>query len=312
MQDFLSSPLYQFHMSIGHPVRREREVVCVKMALEEGVVYQDPFGYNQREVFNMLEANWFDFDLLNNQIDPSYWDQYPDPPLIPTQFSATTDFTEDFKPDPSSGATVGADIAPARSKRRRLRNNRRNQEEIEKQRMTHITVERNRRKQMNEYLSSLRQLMPASYVSRSDQASIIGSAINYVKELEQRLQLLNASHNHQLFRQLSDQTGSYNNNSSPEMDSSSAAAVADVEVTVVENHANLKIRSRKRPKQLLKMVDGLQRLRLTVLHLNVTTVDQIVLYSLSLKIEDDCQVNSGDEIASAVNEILSRIEEQGP
>jgi hypothetical protein len=32
--------------------------------------------------------------------------------------------------------------------------------------MTHIAVERNRRKQMNEYLAVLRSLMPPSYVQR--------------------------------------------------------------------------------------------------------------------------------------------------
>lgn len=39
-------------------------------------------------------------------------------------------------------------------------------EEVESQRMTHIAVERNRRKQMNEHLRVLRALMPGSYVQR--------------------------------------------------------------------------------------------------------------------------------------------------
>lgn len=39
-------------------------------------------------------------------------------------------------------------------------------EEVESQRMTHIAVERNRRKQMNEHLRVLRSLMPSSYVQR--------------------------------------------------------------------------------------------------------------------------------------------------
>ena len=37
-------------------------------------------------------------------------------------------------------------------------------EEVESQRMTHIAVERNRRKQMNEHLRVLRSFMPGSYV----------------------------------------------------------------------------------------------------------------------------------------------------
>jgi hypothetical protein len=41
-----------------------------------------------------------------------------------------------------------------------------NEEETESQRMTHIAVERNRRRQMNEYLAVLRSLMPPSYAQR--------------------------------------------------------------------------------------------------------------------------------------------------
>ncbi|MED6223792.1 hypothetical protein PIB30_077545, partial [Stylosanthes scabra] len=59
-------------------------------------------------------------------------------------------------------------------------------------RMSHITVERNRRKQMNEHLSVLRSLMPCFYVKRGDQASIIGGVVDYINELQQVLQALEA------------------------------------------------------------------------------------------------------------------------
>ncbi|XP_010537121.1 PREDICTED: transcription factor SPEECHLESS [Tarenaya hassleriana] len=58
--------------------------------------------------------------------------------------------------------------------------------------MSHITVERNRRKQMNEHLSVLRSLMPCFYVKRGDQASIIGGVVEYISELQQVLQSLEA------------------------------------------------------------------------------------------------------------------------
>lgn len=86
----------------------------------------------------------------------------------------------------------------------------------------------------------------------------------------------------------------YSTNSSNYCDNSEAMseeggetrlAIADIEVTMVESHANIKIRSKRRPKQLLKVVAGLHTMRLTVLHLNVTTVDEMVLYSLSVKVE---------------------------
>ncbi|KAL3330900.1 hypothetical protein AABB24_034626 [Solanum stoloniferum] len=56
-----------------------------------------------------------------------------------------------------------------RKKRRRRPKICKNKEEAENQRMTHIAVERNRRKQMNEHLSVLRSLMPESYVQRERQ-----------------------------------------------------------------------------------------------------------------------------------------------
>lgn len=64
------------------------------------------------------------------------------------------------QPPPSDVAAGGG-----RRKRRRARSSK-NKEEIENQRMTHIAVERNRRKQMNEYLAVLRSLMPPSYAQR--------------------------------------------------------------------------------------------------------------------------------------------------
>ncbi|OEL12547.1 Transcription factor SPEECHLESS [Dichanthelium oligosanthes] len=58
--------------------------------------------------------------------------------------------------------------------------------------MSHIAVERNRRKQMNEHLTVLRSLMPCFYVKRGDQASIIGGVVDYIKELQQVLRSLEA------------------------------------------------------------------------------------------------------------------------
>lgn len=70
----------------------------------------------------------------------------------------------------------------------------------------------------------------------------------------------------------------------PEKQNNQLWAVADIEVSMVDSHANLKILSKKRPRQLLKLVAGFQALRLTILHLNVTTVDQTVLYTVSVKV----------------------------
>lgn len=63
-----------------------------------------------------------------------------------------------------------ANPPPAREKKKRKRTRPfKNSEEVESQRMTHIAVERNRRKQMNAHLTALRSLMPSSYIQRVSQ-----------------------------------------------------------------------------------------------------------------------------------------------
>lgn len=57
---------------------------------------------------------------------------------------------------------------PKRRKRKRTRPTK-NKEEVENQRMTHIAVERNRRRQMNDHLSVLKTIMPPSYIQRVNQ-----------------------------------------------------------------------------------------------------------------------------------------------
>lgn len=231
-----------------------------------------------------------------------------------------------------------------RPKQRRRARAKKNKEEIENQRMTHIAVERNRRKQMNEYLNELRSLMPESYVQRGDQASIVGAAINFVKELEHNLQSLSAkkqmkenvntdgssSSSSLPFREFFSfpQFSSIGDNNNEDHTSSGSSISqqqqlanaggvqggwlgADVEVTMVESHAHLKIRLRRPPKQLSKLVSGLHSSRLSILHLNVTTADDgVVLYSFSLKVEDGSKLSSVDDIARAVYLLLGRIQEE--
>ncbi|KAL5212439.1 hypothetical protein ABZP36_023286 [Zizania latifolia] len=257
--------------------------------------------------------------------------------------------------------------APTSKKRRRRARSCKSREETETQRMTHIAVERNRRRQMNEYLAVLRSLMPEPYVQRGDQASIVGGAIEFVKELEQQLQSLEAQkrtllqnkancddamapmHNASgrnaaaCMESTSNCSSSITEDAAPcdgppfaqffaypqyvwchsPRDSATAASsssssaeapalqgenhrsgVADIEVSLVESHASIRVMSPRRPGQLFKLIAGLQALRLTVLHLNVTTLDSLVLYSLNVKVEEGCSLTTVDDIAAAVHHVL--------
>lgn len=163
------------------------------------------------------------------------------------------------------------------------------------------------------------------YMVQGDQASIVGGAIEFVKELEHILQSLEAKKF--ILLQQGHNIGSDSNSGGNGCDSEvlnsttgealasvpaeyfptpfaqffsypqytccqlpnkytskSKAAIADIEVTLIETHANVRILSRRRFRQLSKLVVAFQSLYLTVLHLNVTTLDPLVLYSISAKV----------------------------
>ncbi|CAM8969869.1 unnamed protein product [Rhodiola kirilowii] len=176
--------------------------------------------------------------------------------------------------------------------------------EVESQRMSHIAVERNRRRQMNEHLSTLRSIMPPSYIHKGDQASIISDSIKYVKELEQLLQSLQ-SHKAMWKEKLQEAVDAEQGVSvNPVLAASSSWGDA-AEVRVIDSHANVKLECELRPGMLVKAIAGLEEMKLSVLHLNITSSSSAFFLSFNLKIEEDCKVRSADEIAGAVHHVFN-------
>lgn len=147
------------------------------MALETVVFpQQDPFTYSYKDnYFNSLNNDYDHLHaeeqenvllgIINNEQQNLHanWDHQWEYSHSSSPEICTVDQT--ITAPPSSTMEEATVTASCRRKRRRIKSAK-NKEEIENQRMTHITVERNRRKQMNEYLNVLRSLMPSSYVQR--------------------------------------------------------------------------------------------------------------------------------------------------
>ncbi|KAL1561618.1 transcription factor FAMA-like [Salvia divinorum] len=187
----------------------------------------------------------------------------------------------------------------SRNKRKRAKAGK-TSEEVERQRMTHIEVERNRRKQMNEHLQMLRSLMPAYYVHRGDQASIVGAAIEYVRELQQLLQCLESVHHQQQPRLLvlpptldhHDQTAE------------SKSCLAEVEVRLSGLLGTIKILSGRRRGQITKNISAVEYLHLQILQTHITTTEQHVVCSFSVKMSREAMLTAAD-VASSIQQILN-------
>ncbi|KAF3775054.1 Transcription factor SPEECHLESS [Nymphaea thermarum] len=221
-------------------------------------------------------------------------------------------------------------------------------------RVSHITVERNRRKQMNEHLSVLRSLMPCFYVKRGDQASIIGGVVEFIKELQTVLQSLEAKkqrkaysdvlsprsvssprpmssprptplsprmslpisprtpqpaspykpklhlqHQHQQQQQQQAQSLSFvmtpslnsprevhhYDNGVKELAANSKSPVADVEVKFSGPNVLLKTVSHRIPGQALRIMTALECLSLEILHVSISTVDDTMLNTFTIKVK---------------------------
>ncbi|CAN6302520.1 unnamed protein product [Urochloa humidicola] len=223
-----------------------------------------------------------------------------------------------------AAASAPATTAERRRKRPRPRARaspppvkRRKPEEAESQRMTHIAVERNRRRLMNDHLALLRSLIPSSYIPRGDQATVVGGAIDYVKQLEQQLVALQAA-----AARRGGAAGAVVGTAataatdgvfvSPQYASYSEArgccgGGVDVEaMAAVGGHVRVRVAGRRWPGRLVRAVAALEDLRLAVLHLAVTSVgNDAVVYCFNLKMEDGCEVATADEVAALVHQIFA-------
>ncbi|KAK4425726.1 Transcription factor MUTE [Sesamum alatum] len=180
--------------------------------------------------------------------------------------------------------------------------------------MSHIAVERNRRRQMNEHLKVLRSLTPCFYIKRGDQASIIGGVIEFIKELHQVLQSLEAKKRRKSLSpspgpsprqfQLSPQPDSpfgIHDNNFKELGACCNSPVADVEAKISGSNVLLRTISRRIPGQIVRIISVLEKLSFEILRLNISSMEDTVLYSFVIKIGVECTV-SVEELALEVQQ----------
>ncbi|KAL8171316.1 hypothetical protein V2J09_023120 [Rumex salicifolius] len=185
--------------------------------------------------------------------------------------------------------------------------------------MSHITVERNRRRQMNDHLKVLRSLTPSFYIKKGDQASIIGGVVDFIKELHHVLQSLESQKRR---KSLSPSPGpspkqpinntanttinpfqadSISNHGAKELVACCNSPVADVEAKISGSNVILRTISQRIPGQLLKIISLLEGNEFEILHLNISSMDDTVLYSFVVKIGFGCQL-SMEELALEVQQ----------
>ncbi|KAK8914448.1 Transcription factor SPEECHLESS [Platanthera zijinensis] len=229
--------------------------------------------------------------------------------------------------------------------------------------VSHIAVERNRRKQMNEHLVG-------------DQASIIGGVVDYIKELQQLLKSLEAKKQRKAYSEvlssprpplssprplavprmppslppsprrpsplcsprvcpstpqpalmspnympksaqpctvLSPSKAASSHESSASLDADhqlaagnyrSSKVAAAVEVKLSGPNVVLKTASHRIPGHALKIITVLEGLALEILHVSISTMEDTMLFSFTIKIGIECEL-SAEELAQEIQQTFS-------
>ncbi|KAL6532311.1 hypothetical protein OROGR_014281 [Orobanche gracilis] len=142
---------------------------------------------------------------------------------------------------------------------------------------------------------------------KGDQASVIDGVIEFIKELQQVVESLEARKRRkslsptssgpspkqfQLSHQLDSPVGTlHDTNSFKEFGACSNSTVADVEAKISGSNVLLRTISRRVPGQIVRIIGVLEKLSFEILHLNISSMEDTVLYSFVIKIGLECQVS---------------------
>ncbi|XP_043724005.1 transcription factor MUTE-like [Telopea speciosissima] len=162
--------------------------------------------------------------------------------------------------------------------------------------MSHIAVERKRRRQINEHLKVLRSLTPCFYIKRGDQASIVEGVIEFIKELDQVLLSLESKKRRNSISPTPSPTpdSSFGLENVKEMGACCSSQVAEVEAKISGSNVVLRTISKRIPGQFLKIITLLDKLAFEILQINISTKEDTVLYSFLIKIGLECQLSLED------------------
>lgn len=172
----------------------------------------------------------------------------------------------------------------------------------------HIMAERKRREKLSQRFIALSAIVPG--LKKMDKASVLGDAIKYVKQLQERLKTLEvqAPKTVSMAVQKSGRdVAGLTMDSDLEKDNSESFQQPDIEVRMVDKNVLIRVHCEKRKGILVKSLGELEKLQLSVVNANILLFTETTLdLTLTAQVEEGCELTA-DDIVQALHVFFKRL-----
>ncbi|CAL9759148.1 unnamed protein product [Musa acuminata subsp. burmannicoides] len=169
----------------------------------------------------------------------------------------------------------------------------------------HVEAERQRREKLNHRFYALRSVVPN--VSRMDKASLLADAVTYIEDLKAKVEILEAEAKMAKKETAADQAATSITNAASATTGSPPTAVTvaiEMEVKLLGNDALIRVQSEDQNHPPAKLMCALRDLELSVHHASVSTLKDVVLQDVVVKVPTELQVE--DTLRAALLAILHK------
>ncbi|RWW60092.1 hypothetical protein BHE74_00032929 [Ensete ventricosum] len=153
---------------------------------------------------------------------------------------------------------------------------------------THVEAERQRREKLNNRFYALRSVVPN--VSRMDKASLLADAVTYIQDLKAKVESLEAETKMAKKEPAADQAATSNTNAASATTSSPATVAIEMEVKLLGKDALIRVQSEDQNHPPARLMCALRDLELSVHHASVSTLKDVVLQDVVVKVPTELQV----------------------
>lgn len=167
----------------------------------------------------------------------------------------------------------------------------------------HIMAERKRREKLSQRFIALSAIVPG--LKKMDKASVLGDAIKYVKQLQERLKYLED----QAPKTVSVAVQKSNGVTLPSdsKKDNSEGQQPDIEVRMIDKNVLIRMHCEKRRGLLLKSLGELEKLQLSIVNANILLFTETTLdLTFTAQMEEGCELTA-DDIMKALHDFFKRL-----